>query len=492
MMLPLITTPGHPKANSYISLESANDIMPLYDQKWDCRSDDEKVVLLRKSAMSLNALPFLGVPMFRRQPLAFPRIYDALVLSATSTGSVTHVTKTELVPVKHIFNPDVSHLKNTDEEDVISWDVSEYTGFTSLQTGQTREVHVFNHINPDDPTTQECEYVAMVKDDGSCLWIGYYLIQPGGKKIKVKLPAESPTPHYDPLTGVFSITAYRDPSLAPISATGGATIMPDTASVPDTGVDIIAESVEKRDYPEWSVGIEDGIIPDAALVLDLDKEGVIYRGTAHITDTGDNTMGLVMRVQSGPELKGFDKCFLYYTAVIDEEVTTVVPNQLQIADLNFSDRTDFLPDFAVGGGVHVYSGGNRQYYNVIAHDVSTGIVTLDDDLPDWDGMQYYYIDPYPADIVKAAQEMLFKYAGVYPTDPYAGLGLSKITIGDTSRTYGSVQYGQMSVKNIADRFGVTEKVISILGKYLVYGKMEIAFQSRLEDALNVELETANA
>ena len=203
-------------------------------------------------------------------------------------------------------------------------------------------------------------------------------------------------------------------------------------------------------------------------------------------------MGLVMRVQSGSELKGFDKCFLYYTAVIDEEVTTVVPNQLQIADLNFSDRTDFLPDFAVGGGVHVYSGGNRQYYNVIAHDVSTGIVTLDDDLPDWDGMQYYYIDPYPADIVKAAQEMLFKYAGVYPTDPYAGLGLSKITIGDTSRTYGSVQYGQMSVKNIADRFGVTEKVISILGKYLVYGKMEIAFQSRLEEAVNVELETANA
>ena len=119
-------------------------------------------------------------------------------------------------------------------------------------------------------------------------------------------------------------------------------------------------------------------------------------------------------------------------------------------------------------------------------------MTLDDDLPDWDGMQYYYIDPYPADIVKAAQEMLFKYAGVYPTDPYAGLGLSKITIGDTSRTYGSVQYGQMSVKNIADRFGVTEKVISILGKYLVYGKMEIAFQSRLEEALNVELETANA
>lgn len=427
MMLSLITIPGHPKANSYISLESANDIMPLYDQKWNCRSDDEKIVLLRKSAMSLNALPFLGVPMFRRQPLAFPRIYDALVLSATSTGSVVPVTKTELVPVKHIFNPDVSHLKNTDEADVISWNVSEYTGFTSLQAGQVREVHVFNHVDPDDLTTQECEYVAMVKDDGSCLWIGYYLIEPGGKKTKVKLPAESPAPRYDQLTGVFSITAYRDPNPAPITP-----------------------------------------------------------------GTGDNETGVDMRVESGPELKGFDKCFLYYTAVTEDERTTAVPNQLRIADLNFSDRTDFLPDFAVGGAVHVYSGGNRKYYSIIAHDVSTGVVTLDADLPDWDAMQYYYIDPYPADIVKAAQEMLFKYAGVYPTDPYAGLGLSKITIGDTSRTYGSAQYGQMSIKNIADRFGVTEKVISILGKYLVYGKMEIAFQRRLEDALNVELETANA
>lgn len=426
-MLSLITIPGHPKANSYISLESANDIMPLYDQKWNCRSDDEKIVLLRKSAMSLNTLPFLGVPMFRRQPLAFPRIYDALVLSATSTGSVVPVTKTELVPVKHIFNPDVSHLKNTDEADVISWNVSEYTGFTSLQAGQVREVHVFNHVDPDDLTTQECEYVAMVKDDGSCLWIGYYLIEPGGKKTKVKLPAESPTPRYDQMTGVFSITAYRDPNPAPITP-----------------------------------------------------------------GTDDNEMGVDMRVESGPGLKGFDKCFLYYTAVTEDERTTVVPNQLRIADLNFSDRTDFLPDFAVGGAVHVYSGGNRKYYSIIAHDVSTGVVTLDADLPDWDAMQYYYIDPYPADIVKAAQEMLFKYAGVYPTDPYAGLGLSKITIGDTSRTYGSAQYGQMSIKNIADRFGVTEKVISILGKYLVYGKMEIAFQRRLEDALNVELETANA
>lgn len=426
-MLSLITIPGHPKANSYISLESANDIMPLYDQKWNCRSDDEKIVLLRKSAMSLNTLPFLGVPMFRRQPLAFPRIYDALVLSATSTGSVVPVTKTELVPVKHIFNPDVSHLKNTDEADVISWNVSEYTGFTSLQAGQVREVHVFNHVDPDDLTTQECEYVAMVKDDGSCLWIGYYLIEPGGKKTKVKLPAESPAPRYDQLTGVFSITAYRDPNPAPITP-----------------------------------------------------------------GTGDNETGVDMRVESGPELKGFDKCFLHYTAVTEDERTTAVPNQLRIADLNFSDRTDFLPDFAVGGAVHVYSGGNRKYYSIIAHDVSTGVVTLDADLPDWDAMQYYYIDPYPADIVKAAQEMLFKYAGVYPTDPYAGLGLSKITIGDTSRTYGSAQYGQMSIKNIADRFGVTEKVISILGKYLVYGKMEIAFQRRLEDALNVELETANA
>lgn len=151
--------------------------------------------------------------------------------------------------------------ENTDEEDVISWDVSEYTGFTSLQTGQTREVHVFNHVNPDDPTTQECEYVAMVKDDGSCLWIGYYLIQPGGKKIKVKLPAESPTPHYDPLTGVFSITAYRDPSLAPISATGGATIMPDTASVPDTGVGVIAGSVENASIRNGRLVLKTALFP---------------------------------------------------------------------------------------------------------------------------------------------------------------------------------------------------------------------------------------
>ena len=75
----LVTTLGCPKANSYVSLERADDVMPLYDPSWSSRSAEEKEFIMRSAAADVDRVPFLGRKLLLGQSMAWPRTSDALV-----------------------------------------------------------------------------------------------------------------------------------------------------------------------------------------------------------------------------------------------------------------------------------------------------------------------------------------------------------------------------------------------------------------------------
>ena len=71
--------------NSYVTLAEAESIITnTYTsdspelKKWNLLSRDDKIIVLRNSALALNNLRYKGRKMQRRQPLAFPRQYAVI------------------------------------------------------------------------------------------------------------------------------------------------------------------------------------------------------------------------------------------------------------------------------------------------------------------------------------------------------------------------------------------------------------------------------
>lgn len=74
----LITTPAHPKANSYYSLTQAENYLTNNDRissadNWFGLSDEQKKLALYIGAQALNLFKYKGVKVVQTQSLAFPR-----------------------------------------------------------------------------------------------------------------------------------------------------------------------------------------------------------------------------------------------------------------------------------------------------------------------------------------------------------------------------------------------------------------------------------
>ena len=167
----------------------------------------------------------------------------------------------------------------------------------------------------------------------------------------------------------------------------------------------------------------------------------------------------------------------------DVPSSKIVPNKVRVSALVLTERDDVYPDFAVGGSVHAYVGGDRAYFDIIAHDISTGDVTLDADLPDWEGMSFAYFDPHFPEVKEAQKIQLMVRACVYDEDPYAGTDIVGVKIGDTTRTYGGPKYGKVTLAQLATRNKVAEQVMVLLGKFSVYGKYGVISQEQYELAM---------
>lgn len=167
------------------------------------------------------------------------------------------------------------------------------------------------------------------------------------------------------------------------------------------------------------------------------------------------------------------------------EVSGRLPTKLSNSALIFTDRTDILPTFCLGGAVHAIEPAERVYANVIGHDISTGTLTLDREIPTYlAGDKFTYIDPLPEALYTAQIEQLKVRTGSVMSDPFAGTGIKSIKVGDTSRTYGDTPGAPgQTVIGIAGRLGVSVRTIILLGKYSLYGKTAIGWQQRLEDVL---------
>ena len=77
---------GHPKANSYVSLEEASDFMLAADPSWVRTSPGDLTRFLIMTAAKINAVRYLGQPYYANQGLAFPRKNDARVRTIPVTG----------------------------------------------------------------------------------------------------------------------------------------------------------------------------------------------------------------------------------------------------------------------------------------------------------------------------------------------------------------------------------------------------------------------
>lgn len=85
----IIATVAHPKANSYLSLEEANEIFSVYpDIGWGDFSDLEKENILRAVTAKIDTLRYLGSKFFDNQPLEFPRKYDVRVVTPVYSSIV--------------------------------------------------------------------------------------------------------------------------------------------------------------------------------------------------------------------------------------------------------------------------------------------------------------------------------------------------------------------------------------------------------------------
>jgi len=74
----LITIPGHPKHNSYITLDYADNYFAEYsrvdsDSSWNTLTTNQKKYALILAAYLLNTLSYRGIKAIQTQPLAFPR-----------------------------------------------------------------------------------------------------------------------------------------------------------------------------------------------------------------------------------------------------------------------------------------------------------------------------------------------------------------------------------------------------------------------------------
>lgn len=130
----------------------------------------------------------------------------------------------------------------------------------------------------------------------------------------------------------------------------------------------------------------------------------------------------------------------------------------------------FLPDVFKYGSVHaVYADGRRTYHQITAHNIVTGAVTVEPPI-ELTPTQLILHQP-EIDDIKAAQELMIRVRiRDVAYDPHAGTGVTHIKIDTSARSYANNTNGT-GLREIAARHRVPEQILSILGPYLVYGKV---------------------
>lgn len=108
----LISTPGSPSANSYVSANDIEDVFGPVIHGWNNMTDEEKENVVKQATADINRLRFLGLPYYKTQKMAFPRKLHAFseqqVFKITDFISDTEIEILETV-VKE--NPLPDYLK---------------------------------------------------------------------------------------------------------------------------------------------------------------------------------------------------------------------------------------------------------------------------------------------------------------------------------------------------------------------------------------------
>ncbi len=83
----IIATVGHPKSNSFISLEELNALMNTHDFDWAGVPESEAERYAVISAAKISNVRYLGQPLYQGQRLAFPRKNDTRVSGGRYTDA---------------------------------------------------------------------------------------------------------------------------------------------------------------------------------------------------------------------------------------------------------------------------------------------------------------------------------------------------------------------------------------------------------------------
>lgn len=423
----LVTTLGCPKANSYVSLERADDVMPLYDPSWPSRSAEEKEFIARAAAADIDRVPFLGRKLLLGQSMAWPRISDALVSTYTLKSGFERVQETVETTVDQPSHYNASFTRQHTSDTVsFLFDDPEFLaaplGSRSIELLWT-DTNGLTHVSVlTERDVTETKVTPEVKDEFGTV------LQPGGTQLV----------H----TRVWNVTSRY------------------------------------VSYPDGKSANED--IPKLQPDFTFSEMGVL---TA-IAVNGSDVNIFVEYAQAVSAVHHF----------VTQTVTRVSPNKLRNGGLIYADRTDMLPTFCLGAAVHCMCQGERIYGNVIAHNSHTGVVTLDVNIPEsWNDqtITYLYIDPPLPEIIDAQLTQMKVRVGAIASDPYAGLGISGIKVGDSSRTYTDPSSSMQTIISIAGRLGIAPQTLIALGKFTTYNKVSIGWQKDFDDALEATTDSTS-
>lgn len=422
----LCTIQGCPKANSYLELEEADELMPLYDPDWSKRSEEEKAILLITSANDIDRVPLLGSQMFFGQRLQWPRIRDVLVESYTLAEGFERDIVTDTI------TKDVVHQESMDGTLKIGQDYAEFSIIDPRWQpfGDNAQV-VVRGVLPD-----ETEFAATL----------------------ALQPYLHITPEIKDEFGVVIHPAVEEQRLKAVW----------TKLYHGT----------KYDRPLPEVPIPSDRMPD----VHWDEETNtfhIYALNGGFFDPTTDIVGVVSEYTTSEE------------ETVERENVSGITNPAFVSP----NRQDLLPEYFYGGALHVIHSGKRDYHKVLSCNMETGTLAVTGELytpaSEEEVVTYLYIDPLRKEVKDAQLVQLRVRAGdpTMVTDPFAGLGLGSIQIGDTKRTYATGGTSYSALADIANRLGVHVQTMVILGKFSIYGKVSMGWQQRIEDALETPLTT---
>lgn len=197
----------------------------------------------------------------------------------------------------------------------------------------------------------------------------------------------------------------------------------------------------------------------AGAAIPVDQNVIKYGKNLYIQPSGDILLSLT-------EVNAFKAAKI---ASIVVSYPQVVADTVKFSSAILPAETT-LPDVYKYGSVHaVFPDGRRTYHQVTAHNIVTGVVTVEPPV-ELTPSQLILHQP-TLGALKAAQELLIRVRiKDVAYDPNAGTGVTHIKIDTSSRSYANNTNGT-GLREVAARHRVPEQVMSILGPYLIYGKV---------------------